>query len=44
MVINAVSWCKDFNCTVVDLTFNGTLATDSGALVQVEGFVKGTTF
>jgi hypothetical protein len=44
MVINAVSWCKDFNCTVVDLTFNGTLATDSGALVQVQGFVKGTTF
>jgi hypothetical protein len=34
-----VSWRKDFDCTVVDLTFNRTLATNSGALVQVQGFV-----
>ena len=44
IVINAVSWCMGFNCTVVNLTFNGTLATNAGALVQVEGFVNGTRF
>ena len=44
IVINVVSWCMGFNCTVVNLTFNGTLATNAGALVQVEGFVNGTRF
>ena len=44
MVINQLTWCKDFECTVVDLTFDGTLTTTDGAQVEVHGFVKGSAF
>jgi hypothetical protein len=44
MSINAVSWCKDFNCTSVNLTFAGTLTATDGTQVQVQGFVNGQDF
>jgi len=42
--INQIIWCKDFECAVVDLTFDGTLTTSDGAQVGVQGFVKGSKF
>lgn len=44
MAIHEITWCKDFECTVVDLTFDGTLTTSDGAQVEVQGFVKGSKF
>ena len=44
MTVNNVDWCSDYECTVVDVTFEGSLTTSDDMLVNVHGFVNGTGF
>lgn len=44
MVINQLSWCADFECSIVDITLDGMLTASDGSQVHAQGFIKGQMF